>query len=122
MAGFVSKMNILEGAYLMGKPFFIATLIAAALLALTYLMPVVQMAFGKGDAGQTTCHGHDSHDGHDGHGGHGGRTGFDAAPAMLVPLVLTALIAIILGCEPNAGPHLYDLAQTAAEAITKGGM
>ena len=120
MAGFVSKMNILEGAYLMGKPFFIVTLIAAALLALTYLMPVVQMAFGKGNAGQAPAHGH-GHDGH-GHDAHGGKPGFDAAPAMLVPLMLTALVAIILGCEPNAGVHLYDLAQMAAEAITKGGM
>ena len=117
MAGFVSKMNILQGAYMMGKPFFMATLVAAALLALTYLMPVVQMAFGKGNAGQAPAHGH----GHDDHG-HGGKAGFDAAPAMLVPLMLTALIAIILGCEPNAGVHLYDLAQMAAEAVMKGGM
>ena len=53
---------------------------------------------------------------------HGGKAGFDAAPAMLVPLMLTALIAVILGCEPNAGVHLYDLAQMAADAVMKGGM
>ena len=132
MAGFVSKMNILQGAWMMGKPFFMVTLVAAALLALTYLMPVVQMAFGKGTAGQVPAHKHGQggHGGHGGHGhgyghgehGHGGKAGFDAAPAMLVPLMITAVIAIILGCEPNAGVHLYDLAQMAAEAITKGGM
>jgi multicomponent Na+:H+ antiporter subunit D len=132
MAGFVTKMNILQGAWMMGKPFFMATLVAAALLALTYLMPVVQMAFGKGTAGQVPAHKHGQggHGGHGGHGhgyghgehGHGGKAGFDAAPAMLVPLMITAVIAIILGCEPNAGVHLYDLAQMAAEAITKGGM
>ena len=92
-------------------------------------MPVVQMAFGKGNAGQAPNHKH-GQGGHGGHGGHGhghshdhsGTPGFDAAPAMLVPLMMTAMIAIILGCEPNAGIHLYDLAQMAAEAITKGGM
>ena len=125
MAGFVSKMNILQGAYSMGKPFFMATLVAAALLALTYLMPVVQMAFGKEPAGQADGHGHghDNH-GHDDHSGHvhSGKAGFDAAPAMLVPLMITAAVAIVLGCEPNAGLRLYDLAQMAAEAIAKGGM
>ncbi|MBR4411853.1 MAG: monovalent cation/H+ antiporter subunit D family protein [Firmicutes bacterium] len=132
MAGFVSKMNILQGAWMMGRPFFMAALVAAALLALTYLMPVVQMDFGKGNAGQVPAHKHGQggHGGHGGHGhgyghgehGHGGKAGFDAAPAMLVPLMITAVIAIILGCEPNAGVHLYDLAQMASEAITKGGM
>lgn len=99
MAGFVSKMNILEGAYQMGEPFFIATLIAAALLALTYLIPVVQIFFGKGEQGKVTC---------------------DAAPAMLIPLVLTVTIAILLGCEPNVGVHLYDFAEMAAQSITGG--
>lgn len=103
MAGFVSKLSILEGAYVTGKPLFMVILVAAALLALSYLMPVVQMAFGKGDAGH-------------------GKPGFDAAPAMLVPLMLTAVIAAILGILPNAGPHLYDLAQMAAAAITEGGL
>lgn len=118
MAGFVSKLHILEGAFMMGKPIFMVTLLAAALLALTYLMPVVQMAFGKGNAGMVPAHGHD----HGAHEDHGGKPGFDAAPAMLVPLMITAIIAILLGCEPDAGPHLYTLAQMAAEAITKGGM
>lgn len=99
MAGFVSKMNILEGAYQMGEPFFIATLIAAALLALTYLIPVVQIFFGKGEKSKATC---------------------DAAPAMLIPLVLTVTIAILLGCEPNVGVHLYDFAEMAAQSITGG--
>ena len=45
MVGFVSKFNILEGALTVGRPFAMAVLIAAALLALTYLMPVVSMFF-----------------------------------------------------------------------------
>ncbi|MGN1144429.1 MAG: complex I subunit 5 family protein [Anaerovoracaceae bacterium] len=126
MAGFVSKLNILEGAWMAGKPLFVVTLVAAALLALSYLMPVVQIAFGKGNAGQNCDNSHGNDHGH-GHGGHGadhghGKPGFDAAPAMLVPLVLTTVIAVILGILPNAGLHLYDLAQMAASAITEGGM
>ena len=46
--GFVSKANIIMGAVAMGKPVFVATLIASALLALTYLMPVVLVAFNAG--------------------------------------------------------------------------
>ena len=125
MAGFVSKLNILEGAWMAGKPLFVVTLVAAALLALSYLMPVVQIAFGKGNAGQNCGHGHGDNHSDDGHGDDShshGKTGFDAAPAMLVPLVLTTVIAVILGILPNAGVHLYDLAQLAASAITEGGM
>lgn len=111
MAGFVSKFNILEGALIMGKPFFMVVLVAAALLALTYLIPVVQIFFGRENSAATLNESH----------GHGGRSGIDAAPAMLVPLVITASVAIILGCVPNAGLHLYDMAVMAAEEITGGG-
>ena len=112
-----------------GNPLFGVTLVAAALLALSYLMPVVQIAFGKGNAGQNCGEGHGNHHGHGNDHGHGddqghrhGKPGFDAAPAMLVPLVLTTVIAVILGILPNAGLHLYALAQMAARAITEGGM
>lgn len=36
---------------------------------------------------------------------------------MLIPLMLTAIIAVVLGFLPDAGPHLYDMAQMAAESI-----
>lgn len=42
-------------------------------------------------------------------------------PAMLIPLMLTAIIAVVLGFLPDAGPHLYDMAQMAAESITGEG-
>lgn len=116
LAGFISKMNILQGAYEMGIPFFIMVLLAAALLALSYLIPVVQIAFGKGNAGEPSAHGHGDH----GHG-HEVKAGFDAAPAMLVPLMLTTVIGFVLGCVPNAGAHLLEFAEMAAEAIMEGG-
>jgi multicomponent Na+:H+ antiporter subunit D len=76
--GFVSKANIIMGAVEMGRPVFVATLIASALLALTYLMPVVLIAFKKNvDNPEFAEQG-------------------DAAPAMLVPLIITALAYFIL--------------------------
>ncbi|MFR8236485.1 MAG: complex I subunit 5 family protein [Anaerovoracaceae bacterium] len=135
MAGFVSKFNILEGALAVGKSFAMAVLIAAALLALSYLMPVVQVFFGKqredaagGSAvslisgGGSRGSGRDAaaHDIHgNGHGEH--EVDKRAVIAMTVPLAVTVVIGIILGFEPDAGPGLYDMAQTAAEAVTEEG-
>ena len=97
--GFVSKANIIMGAVEMGKPVFVATLIASALLALSYLMPVVLVAFKKNvDNPEFAERG-------------------EAAPAMLVPLVITAIISIVLGIAPNAGLHLLDLAFMAGNSI-----
>lgn len=109
LAGFVSKFNIIRGALLMGKPIFAAVLVAAALLALSYLIPVVRIFFGKGSQ-QAACSEHTVHTGYT-----------DAAAAMLVPIAITAAVSLVLGVMPDAGPHLYDLAVIAAEAIAGGG-
>lgn len=106
MAGFVSKFNILEGALMVSKPFAMVVLVAAAILALSYLMPVVRIFFGK----ETSVVSENGH-----------HVSKYAVTAMVVPLALTAVIAIILGFVPNAGPHLYDMAQMAAETITEEG-
>ena len=97
--GFVSKANIIMGAVAMGQPAFVATLIASALLALTYLMPVVMVAFKKNVDNPDFAE------------------GGEAAPAMLVPLVITAIISVILGIAPNACLHLFDLAVMAGNQI-----
>lgn len=97
--GFVSKANIIMGAVSMGRPFFVATLIVSALLALTYLMPVVLMAFKKDFYNsQFPIYG-------------------EASLPMLVPIVITTACSIILGIMPNFGLHLYDLAVMAGNAI-----
>lgn len=97
--GFVSKANILLGAARQGYPFFIATLIASALLALTYLLPVVMIAF-KRDIPNPEF-----------------TTRGEANLPMRIPLVITAVISVVLGLAPNFGLHLYDMAQMAAEAV-----
>lgn len=111
MVGFISKFNILEGAFALGVPFAVVALLAAALLALTYLIPVVQVFFGKESEVHLEGHGHHE------------QKGFDAALPMLLPLTITIILAIILGFEPNTGAHLYDMALMAAEEITgEGGL
>ena len=109
MVGFISKFNILEGAFQQSVPLAIVALLAAALLALTYLIPVVQIFFGKESEVKVQAHGHHEH------------KGIDAAPLMLIPLMTTIILAIILGFEPNAGANLYDMALMAAEDITREG-
>ena len=116
LAGFVSKFNIIRGALLMGRPLFAAALVAAALLALSYLIPVVRIFFGKSDGAENVA------SGADGVGVHEQTAHRDAAPAMLIPAVITAAVSLILGIMPDAGPHLYDLAILAADAITGGGL
>lgn len=109
IVGFVSKFNIIEGAAMAGKPFFIATLIASALLSLTYLIPVAYIAFtGRNinpsfmDFQPFTLRG-------------------EAAKPMLVPILLTAGISIALGLYPDLGLYLYTFAEKAAAAIFEGG-
>ena len=119
MAGFVSKFNILEGALAVGRPFAVVTLIAAALLALTYLMPVVSIFFGQNkDREKTMAEGPGVRhlDAPHLHAPHKG-----AVIAMVIPLTLTVVIGIILGFAPNAGAHLYEMAQMAAESVTGEG-
>ena len=116
MAGFVSKFNLIRGILAMGQPFFAMVLVAAALLALSYLMPVARIVFDGGEgAGSSSPHASlDTH-------GYADPARGDAAPAMRLPLVLTTIAAVLLGCVPNAGPRLYALAQMAAAAVTGGG-
>lgn len=112
MAGFISKFNIIQGAFLVGQPFGIIFLLAAALLALTYLIPVVQIFFSRKTAStEEIQHHHHYHDTK--------HKGIDAAPAMLLPLMLTVIIGTVLGFNPNIGAHLYDMAIMAAESILK---
>lgn len=97
-AGFISKANIILGAIQMGKPIFVATLIVSALLALTYLMPVILIAFKKSNS--------QSVDGIQ-----------EANLCMLIPIVLISIIVIVLGIYPNAVFRLFDLAAQAAVTV-----
>lgn len=109
LVGFVSKMNIMAGAFDAGKPLFVVVLIASALLALTYLVPVSYIAFTSKNINSDFEDYHMSLKG-------------EANWKMLVPLIITGILSIILGVMPNFGVHLFDLAQMAAESIFEGGL
>lgn len=105
MAGFVSKMSIIQGAAEAGKPLYVAVLIASALLSLTYLIPVVYLAFTKKDINPDFM----DYDGTSLQG--------EAGRFLLVPLVMTAVFSLLLGIGPDLGPGLLSFAADAAAEI-----
>ena len=89
----------------MGLPFFLFLMVGAGLLAIGYLLPVIQIAYRVNDSAADM----------------GTASVKEAAPAMLIPLVITGMGSVLLGVVPDVGLHLYALAQLAAEAVTQGG-
>lgn len=87
MVGFVSKLSIIQGAAQAGEPLYIATLVASALLSLTYLVPVCYIAFTGKDVNPDFA-------------GYDGSMRGEASKPMLVPLVLTALCQRFAGRFP----------------------
>ena len=45
----------------------------------------------------------------------------DNGPALTLPLVVTALLAVVLGVYPDAGLSLYELAWQAARSVVAAG-
>lgn len=97
--GFVSKANIILGAARVNNLLFSMTLVISALLALTYLMPVVLISFKKDIVNEEF------------------QKKGEANFMMRIPLVITAVISVILGLAPDFGMHLYTLAKIAANGI-----
>lgn len=87
MVGFVSKLSIIQGAAQAGEPLYIATLVASALLSLTYLIPVCYIAFTGKDVNPDFA-------------GYDGSLRGEASKPMVVPLVLTALCQRFAGHFP----------------------
>ncbi len=102
IVGFISKWDILMGAMEIGQPLYVLIFIGSAMLSLSYLIPVCSLAFFKENKqGNFTKFG-------------------EANKFMLIPICVTAALCIVLGVVPNFGVGLYDLAETAAGAITAG--
>lgn len=103
IVGFISKWNLAMGAMQAGKPLFIAAWIASAVLAMAYLMPVVRMAFFKPEPI------------------HDPRRYGSISYCMLIPICFTAILAVILGVDPELfPPDFYKLADMASSSITAG--
>lgn len=101
--GFISKWNLALGAIQAGKPLFVVVWVASALLAIAYLMPVVRMAFFKPEPVEDPRH--------------YGSISYN----MLIPICVTAILAVVLGCDPELfPPDFYKLAGMASDAICAG--
>ncbi len=128
LVGFVSKWNLGLGAVQAGQPVFIAVLIGSALLNAAYFFPIVYRAY-FGRAGEEAAHaaGEAPEVAIPAAGeqvaaaGETVAPGGEAKPSMLVPLLITAAAALVLGVLPNLGLQFYTLAQMAAAAVAGGG-
>lgn len=95
--GFISKWNLGLGALQAGHAVFLVVLVTSGLLNFAYFFPVVYSAF---------------------FGRPGEQVAYDEATFTLwLPLATTAVISVILGVYPNAGPAFYDLAWRAAVGV-----
>ena len=99
VAGFVGKWNLGIGALAAGHPLIVGVLVTSGVLNAAYFFPIVYDAFFKKPPGDVR----------------------EAAPAMVVPLAVTAAIALLLGVVPDAGLRLFTLARLAAESVVAGG-
>lgn len=99
IVGFVSKWNLALGAMEAGKTYYIVILLISAMLGLGYLLPVTYTAFFSRNKSAEFA------------------KFKEADLRMLIPICITAGLSILLGILPNVGPHLYDLANLAAQAI-----
>jgi NADH-quinone oxidoreductase subunit L/multicomponent Na+:H+ antiporter subunit D len=138
VAGFVSKFHLVLGAAASAHPAFVAAFLVAGVLKLLYFWPIVYAAFfgdrdrsspasehpfapahdrvtgprGGGSAGPTAAD-----------GGYAGTVAWErrsptseAAPALLLPVLFTAGMAVLLGVFPSALPF-WALAETAVAEV-----
>jgi multicomponent Na+:H+ antiporter subunit D len=96
LGGFVSKWYLCLGSLQAEEFFFAAVLVTSGLLNVAYFFPIVYGAFFHASAAFPERS--------------------EASPALVVPLVLTALGSVVLGLWPNAGVHLWEMARGVAEA------
>lgn len=101
IAGFVSKWNLALGALEAGSGVFVGVLVISALLNIGYFFPIIYSAYFGNRSTRFTFG--------------------EAAPALLVPVVLTAAAALVFGIFPNAGLELWRLAASAANSVVSAG-
>jgi multicomponent Na+:H+ antiporter subunit D len=102
VGGFVSKWLLSVGTLEAGRWPYLVLLMVSGLLNAGYLLPVVWRGFFlPPDDGRPSR--------------------FDeATPWMVVPLALTALLALYLGLQPNGVIDFYDLAVNVADSVMAG--
>ncbi|MBI2218999.1 MAG: monovalent cation/H+ antiporter subunit D family protein [Candidatus Rokubacteria bacterium] len=99
---FVSKWHLLSGAAAAGTWWAVAALLTSTLLNIAYFTPIVVRAFSKPAA-------------EDHHHGSG-----EARPALVVPLLLTAVAGIVLGLAPDGLVDVLSLARLVTVSVLGG--
>jgi multicomponent Na+:H+ antiporter subunit D len=109
MSGFISKFFLARGAIEAGDWVALVVMLGASLLTATYLLPIVRVAFFPGTARL---------------GGRSPRAPRtrrrEASPALLVPLLITALLVVVFGLFPPAFGPQFDLAAGMAARVFGG--
>jgi multicomponent Na+:H+ antiporter subunit D len=110
MSGFISKFFLARGAIQADDMISLTIMLGASLLTATYLLPIVRIAFFPGTkalGGRSTL------------AKRARRT--EAAPAMLIPLLVTALLVVVFGMVPQAFGLQYEIAADIAARVFGGG-
>ena len=98
--GFISKWFLGQGALEADVWIYLGLLLLSGLLNAAYFFPIIKRAyFIKSDKHVKFA---------------------EASPFMVIPLVITAALALFLGLFPNGIFHLYDLAVDAITNIMRG--
>jgi multicomponent Na+:H+ antiporter subunit D len=100
VGGFVSKWFLAQGTVESGQPILLTVLLLSGLLNAGYFFPVVIRAFFKSSNDFAK---------------------FDeASPLMLIPLLCTAVLAVLLGTLPDGIFRFYSLSHAAGSGVFQG--
>jgi multicomponent Na+:H+ antiporter subunit D len=100
IGGFLSKWYLATGTVDAGELVFLAVLLVSGALNLVYLLPVVTRAFFRSSPEHTGMN--------------------EASAFMVVPLVVTALLSISLGVNPDGFFHFFTLAGEVVGSVMGG--
>jgi multicomponent Na+:H+ antiporter subunit D len=99
--GFISKWFLISGAFDAGQAIFVGVFLVSGLLNAGYFFSIVARAFFLPAKNPVK---------------------FDeASPLMVVPLLVTAVMALYFGIFPENLPNFFELAVRAADSIFSGG-
>jgi multicomponent Na+:H+ antiporter subunit D len=105
LSGFIGKYFLARGAIQAGDLVALAIMLGASLLTASYLLPIVRVAFfpgmQPGGADRPVVRA-------------------EARPALVVPLVITALLVVLFGAVPAIIGVQYDLAADVAARVFGG--
>jgi formate hydrogenlyase subunit 3/multisubunit Na+/H+ antiporter MnhD subunit len=101
LCGFISKWYLCLGTLQAREIFFLFVLLTSAVLNAAYFFPITYAAFFRKPPG--------------------GRPSFnEASLPLVIPLFITAVMAVVFGIFPNFIFHFFDLARSAAATIIAG--